>query len=100
MKVFTYENSAKHKTEKDAIAEVETRGCYAQQKQAYTVNIQVPPTPPTDVTTSKIVHVKYHLKVSHNLSHTIFHCVCCFCLVLGLFERQHLFQSYSPWVFN
>lgn len=69
VKVFTYENSAKHKTEKDAIAEVETRGCYAQQKQAYTVNIQVPPTSPTDTTTSKIVHVKYYLKVSHNLSH-------------------------------
>lgn len=69
VKVFTYENSAKHKTEKDAIAEVETRGCYAQQKQAYTVNVQVPSTSPTDVTTSKIVHVKYYLKVSHNLSH-------------------------------
>lgn len=81
VKVFTYENSAKHKTEKDAIAEVETRGCYAQQKQAYTVNIQVPPTSPTDVTTSKIVHVKYYLKVSHNLSHFTFSlcCVLVFC---------------------
>lgn len=66
VKFFTYENSAKHKIERDAIAEVETRGCYAQQKQAYTVNILVPPTPPTDCATSKIVHVKYHLRVSMN----------------------------------
>lgn len=64
VKFFTYENSPKHKIEKDVIADVETRGCYAQQKQAYTVNVLVPPTPPTDSTTSKIVHVKYHLKVS------------------------------------
>lgn len=64
MKFFTFENSPKYKIERDAIAEVETRGCYAQQKQAYTVNILVPPTPPTDLNTSKIVHVKYHLRVS------------------------------------
>ncbi|XP_031621629.1 uncharacterized protein LOC116339736 [Contarinia nasturtii] len=63
VKFFTYENSAKHKIERDAIAEVETRGCYAQQKQAYTVNILVPPTPPSDCVTSKIVHVKYHLRI-------------------------------------
>lgn len=67
MKFFTYENSPKHKLEKDAIAEVETRGCYGQQKQAYTVNVLIPPTPPTDITTSKIVHVKYHLRVRANL---------------------------------
>lgn len=64
VKFFPFENSPKHRMEKDAIAEVETRGCYAQQKQAYTVNIPVPPTPPTDLKTSKIVHVKYHLRVS------------------------------------
>ncbi|XP_055296096.1 arrestin domain-containing protein 1-like isoform X2 [Sitodiplosis mosellana] len=63
VKFFIYENSPKHKIERDAIAEVQTRGCFPQQKQAYTVNILVPPTPPTDVTTSKIVHVKYHLRI-------------------------------------
>lgn len=74
MKFFTYENSAKHKIELDAIAEVETRGCYVQQKQAYTVNIGVPATPPSDVTSSKIVHVKYHLRVSHIISLVFFAC--------------------------
>lgn len=63
IKFHTYENSSTHITEKDAIATVETRGCYAQQKQAYAVNILVPPTPPTDLTSSKIVHISYHLTV-------------------------------------
>lgn len=85
VKVFTYENSAKHKTEKDAIAEVQTRGCYAQQKQAYTMNIEVPPTSPTDVTTSKIVHVRYYLKVSHNLSHFTKLVHVCLFVLFGLF---------------
>lgn len=66
VKFYTYENSPDHKIERDAIAEVETRGCYAEQKQAYTVNILVPSTPPTDVASSKIVHVKYHLRVNAN----------------------------------
>lgn len=64
VKFHTYENSSTHVIEKDAIAEVETRGCYAHQKQAYTVNILVPPTPPTDLSSSKIVHICYHLTVS------------------------------------
>lgn len=89
VKVFTYENSAKHKIERDAIAEVETRGCYAQQKQAYAVNIQVPPTSPTDVTTSKIVHVKYYLKVRHNLSHVAI--PSCMPLFICLFDFLVLF---------
>lgn len=63
VKFFTFENSENHCTERDPIAEVETRGCYSQQKQAYTVNILVPPTPPTDLTSSKIVRVSYHLSV-------------------------------------
>lgn len=67
VKFFTCENSSINFTERDAIAEVETRGCYAQQKQAYTVNFLVPPTPPTDSTSSKIVHVSYHLSVSMKL---------------------------------
>lgn len=67
VKFFTCENSSINCTERDAIAEVETRGCYAQQKQAYTVNFLVPPTPPTDSKSSKIVHVSYHLSVSVNL---------------------------------
>lgn len=71
VKFHTYENSSTHITEKDAIAAVETRGCYAQQKQAYTVNILVPPTPPTDLTASKIVHISYHLIVWHRLQFSL-----------------------------
>lgn len=86
VKFFTYENSPKHKIERDAIAEVETRGCFPQQKQAYTVNILVPPTPPTDLTTSKIIQVKYHLRVSENITLT-------FLFVFGLFELKILYCS-------
>lgn len=91
VKFFTYENSPKHKIEKDAIAEVQTRGCFPQQKQAYTVNILVPPTPPTDFTTSKIVQVKYHLSVSENWEKTIPLTV--LFVVVDLFEAKILYCS-------
>lgn len=65
VKFHTYENSSTHIIERDAIAEIETRGCYSQQKQAYIVDILVPPTPPSDSTASKIVCVSYSLIVSY-----------------------------------
>lgn len=92
VKFFICENSSTTFTERDAIAEVETRGCYAQQRQAYTVNFLVPPTPPTDSTSSKIVHVSYHLLVSVNLITTtkIPLCTVCKCTMLYSHADMHI----------
>lgn len=59
----TNEDSAAHKIEMDPIATVSTRPLYAKQNQAYAVELLVPPTPPTDDTSSEICKVHYFLAV-------------------------------------
>lgn len=49
----------------DAIATASTRPLYAKQNQAYAVELLVPPTPPTDETSSAICKVHYFLTVMH-----------------------------------
>lgn len=66
VRFYTYENSSTHIVERDALEVVETRGCYTHQKQAYTVDLLVPPCSPSDNFSSKIVRVSYHLVVSWN----------------------------------
>lgn len=42
----------------------ETSGCSIGQKDTIYVNLKVPAIPPTDYSTSNVVHVKYVIRVS------------------------------------
>lgn len=61
---FTHENSAFRKFERIHITEQDTHGCDIHQDEVIRVNIEVPPIPPTDFSTSNIIKVRYMIRVS------------------------------------
>lgn len=48
-----------------SITEQDTRGCDVSSEEIIRVNIEVPPIPPTDFSTSNIVQVRYSIRVSN-----------------------------------
>lgn len=66
VKFQTHEDSFAYKIEMDTIATASTRPLYAKQNQAYSVELLVPPAPPTDETSSAICKVHYFLTVMHS----------------------------------
>lgn len=91
MKFQAREDSFAHKIELDEIATVSTRPLYAKQNQAYAMELLVPPTPPTDETSSAICKVHYFLAVMH-FTFTNF----CFPFSLAFFPFEILNHSPRP----
>lgn len=63
---FSNSKSARKRIEKVPITERDTHGCDANQEELIRVNIEIPPIPPTDHSSSNIVKVKYMIRVSEN----------------------------------
>lgn len=60
----THANSSRQKQEIISIIDQDTRGCDVSQEEIIRVNLEIPPIPPTDFSTSNIVKVKYSIRVS------------------------------------
>lgn len=60
----TYAGSSRSKEETILIIENKTDGCLQTRNEKYRINLQVPPIPPTDDTTSNICKVRYFIRVS------------------------------------
>lgn len=48
----------------DIIAQATIKGCRPGEKDSMHVNLQIPPIPPTDFTTSNVVRCSYMIRVS------------------------------------
>lgn len=59
-----YEGSSRQKEETILIIENQTEGCLQTRNELYRVNLEIPPIPPTDDTTSNICKVRYFIRVS------------------------------------
>lgn len=59
----TYAGSSKRKEETVLITENQSDGCLQAQNILYKINLEVPPIPPTDDTTSNICKVRYAVRV-------------------------------------
>lgn len=57
-----YENRTK--VVDDIIAEETIKGCRPGEKDSMHVNLHIPSVPPTDFSTSRVVQVKYMIRVS------------------------------------
>lgn len=65
---YVHANSARQKQETISIIDQDTRGCDVSQEEIIRVNIEVPPIPPSDSSTSNIVKVGYSIRVSFSKS--------------------------------
>lgn len=66
MKIIIYKSNqlnSQRKAEKIRLSEFVPGGCSEEKDIMYTVNIVVPPVPPTDLTTSSVCRVKYEIQV-------------------------------------
>lgn len=59
-----YAGSSRQKEETILITENQADGCLQTRSETYRINLQVPPIPPTDDTTSNICKVRYFIRVS------------------------------------
>lgn len=60
-----YAGSSRQKNEAVLICENESHGgCFQTRTEMYRINLEVPPIPPTDDTTSNICKVRYYVRVS------------------------------------
>lgn len=65
-------NSNHQREEVEILIEETTEGCDANQDKIIHMQIEVPSTPPTDITTSNIVKVRYFIHVSKHLLYLLF----------------------------
>lgn len=63
VRFLTHEDSVDTKLEREIISKETARECYAHQKQTYSVELNVPPTPPSDTSSSGICKIRYYLLV-------------------------------------
>lgn len=63
--------NSQRKAEKIRLSEFVPGGCSEEKDIMYTVNIVVPPVPPTDLTTSSVCRVKYEIQVTETSSRSL-----------------------------